>query len=161
MDGKVIKRLTMLSLISMLTLCAAAASVHAQLSNPVRATIPFEFNVGERKLPAGEYTFSRLSGFADNKLMSVSNVEAHANVFQLILDAHVLTPKNRTTLVFHKYFDQYFLEQIWLDGEREGTQAPESRSERAIERQLAQTPQSNTSGKVFRAETVDIVAALF
>ena len=65
MEGKVIKRLTMLSLVSMFTLCAAVASANAQLSNPIRAKVPFDFNVGDKKLPAGEYTFSRLSGFSD------------------------------------------------------------------------------------------------
>jgi hypothetical protein len=161
MEGKVIKRLTMLSLVSMFTLCAAVASANAQLSNPIRAKIPFDFNVGEKKLPAGEYTFSRLSGFSDNKLMSVSGADASAHVFQSTFGAEVLTPKNKSTLVFNRYGDQYFLEQIWSGGEQEGTQVPQSRSERTIRRQLAQTQQSNMSGKVMEIETVDIVASLF
>ena len=161
MEGKVIKRLTMLSLVSMFTLCAAVASANAQLSNPVRAKIPFDFNVGEKKLPAGEYTFSRLSGFSDNKLMSVSSADASAHVFQSTFGAEVLTPKNESTLVFNRYGDQYFLEQIWSGGEQEGTQVPQSRSERTIRRQFAQTQQSNLSGKVMEIETVDIVASLF
>ena len=161
MQGKVIKKLTMLSLVSMFTLCVAAASANAQLSNPIRAKIPFDFNVGDKKLPAGEYTFSRLSGISDTGVMSVSSADTGAHVFQSTLKARVLTPKNDSTLVFHKYGDQYFLEQIWSGGEQEGTQVPESRGERTIQRQLAQTQQSNMSGKVVRAETVDIVASLF
>jgi len=161
MQGKVIKRLAMLSLVSMFTLCAAVASANAQLSNPIRAKIPFDFNVGEKKLPAGEYTFSRLSGFSDNKVMSVSGADASAHVFQSTFGAEVLTPKDKSTLVFNRYGDQYFLEQIWSGGEQEGTQVPQSRSERTIRRQLAQTQQSNMSGKVMEIETVDIVASLF
>ena len=161
MKRKVIKRLTILSLVSMFTLCAAVASANAQLSSPIRAKIPFDFNVGDKKLPAGEYTFSRLSPVSDNKVMSVSSADASARVYQSTLEARVLTPKNESTLVFHKYGDPYLLEQIWSGGEQEGTQLPESRSERTIQRQLAQTPQSNMSGKVIRAETVDIVASLF
>ena len=161
MEGKVIKRLMMLSLVSMFTLCAAAASANAQLTIPIRAKIPFDFNVGDKKLPAGKYTFSRLSGNYDSKVMSVSSADAGAHVFQLTFDTSVPTPKNESTLVFHKYGDQYFLEQVWSGGEQEGTQVPESRSERSIQRQLAQTQQSNMSGKVIRAETVNIVASLF
>jgi hypothetical protein len=161
MEGKVIKRLTMLSLVSMFTLCVAVSSANAQLSNPIRAKIPFDFNVGDKKLPAGEYTFSRLSGFSDTKTMLVSNVDSSTRVFQSTLGAQVLTPKNASTLVFNKYGAQYFLEQIWTGGEQEGTQLPESRGERTARRQLAQTQQSNMSGKVIRAETVDIVASLF
>lgn len=160
MKRNVIKRLTMLSLVSMVSLCAAAASANAQLSTPIRAKIPFDFSVGDKKLPAGEYTFSRLSGFSDNKVISVSGADAGAHVFQSTFAAHVPTPKNKSTLVFHKYGDQYFLEQIWSGGEQAGSQVPESRSERTIERQLAQTQQSNMSGKVMKVETVDIVASL-
>lgn len=161
MEGKFIKRLTMLSLVSMFTLCAAVASANAQLSYSVRAKVPFDFSMGDKKLPAGEYSFSRLSGFSDNKLMLVSNVDASTRVFQSTFGAQVLTPKNDSTLVFHKYGDQYFLEQIWSAGEQEGTQVPESRSERTIRQQLAQTQQSNLSGKVMKVESVDIVASLF
>src|SRR6266542_1462009 len=161
MKGKFIKRLTMLSLVSMFTLCAAVASANAQLIYPVRAKIPFDFSVGAKKLPAGEYTFSRLSGVSDSKIMLVSSVDASARVFQSTFGVQVLTPKNDSTLVFHRYGDQYFLEQIWSGGEQEGTQVPESRSEQTIRRQLAQTQQSNMSGKVTKVEKVEIVASLF
>ncbi len=161
MEGKVIKRLTMLSLVSIFTLCAAAASANAQLSNPIRAKIPFDFNVGEKKLPAGDYTFSRLSGFSDNKAMLVSSADARAHVFQSTFEARILKAKDDSTLVFHKYGDQYFLKQVFSGGEEEGNQLPESRSERTIRRQLAQSQQSNMSGKVMKIETVEIVASLF
>ena len=160
MKRKVIKRLTMLSLVSMFTLGAAVASANAQLSTPIRAKVPFDFNVGGKKLPAGEYTFRRLSGLSDNKIISVSGADAGAHVFQSVFAAQVLTPKKESTLVFHKYGDQYFLEQMWSGGEQAGSQVPESRGERNIERQLAQTQQRNMSGKVMKVETVDIVASL-
>src|ERR1700681_1624285 len=160
MKRKVIKRLTTLSLVSMFTLCAAVASANAQLSTPIRAKVPFDFNVGDKKLPAGEYTFSRLSGFSDTKVISVSSADASAHVFQSTFETRVLTPKNESTLVFHKYGDQYFLEQIWSGGEQVGRQLSESSGERTVRRQLAQTQQSNMSGKVMKVETVDIVASL-
>ena len=100
MEGKVIKRLTMLSLVSIFTLCAAVASANAQLSGPIRAKIPFDLNVGDKK-------------------------------------------------------------QVFSGGEQEGNQLPESRSERTIRRQLAQSQQGNMSGKVMKVETVEIVASLF
>jgi hypothetical protein len=161
MEGKFIKRLTMLSLVSMFTLCAAVASANAQLIYPVRAKIPFDFSVDDKKLPAGEYTFSRLSRFSDSKMMLISSVDASTRVYQSTFGVEVLTPKNDSTLVFHKYGDQYFLEQIWSYGEQGGTQVPESRIERTIRQQLAQTQQSNLSGKVTKVEKVEIVASLF
>ncbi len=161
MKTKVIKRLTILSLVSMFTLCAAVASANAQLSVPIRAKIPFDFSLGDKKLAAGEYTFSRLSGIADNRTMLVRSEDSSTRMFQSTSVAQVLTPKNESILVFHKYGDQYFLEQIWTSGEQEGTQLSESRSERTIRRQLAQTQQSNMSGKVTKVEKLEIVASLF
>ncbi len=159
MKRKVIKRLTMLSLVSMFSLCAAVASANAQLSIPIRAKIPFDFTVGDKKLPAGEYTFSRLS-FLNTTTMLISSVDSSTHLVQSTFGAQVLTPKNESTLVFHKYGDQYFLEQIWTGGEQEGTQLPESRDERSTRRQLGQIQHTNMSGKVMRVETVDIVASL-
>ncbi len=159
MKRKVIKRLTMLSLVSMFSLCAAVASANAQLSTPIRAKIPFDFSVGDKKLPAGEYTFSRLS-FLNTTTMLISSVDSSTHLVQSTFGAQVLTPKNESTLVFHKYGDQYFLEQIWTGGEQEGTQLPESRDERSTRRQLGQIQHTNMSGKVMRVETVDIVASL-
>src|SRR5882724_4096474 len=121
MEGKVIKRLTMLSLVSMLTRCAAVSSANAQLSNPIRAKIPFDFNLGDKKLPAGEYTFSRVSGLSDTKTMLVDNVDSSTRVFHSTFGLQVLTPNNASTVVFNKYGDQYFLEQIWSSGEQDGT----------------------------------------
>jgi hypothetical protein len=161
MERKVIKRFTMLGLVSMFTLCAAAASANAQLTYRVKAKIPFEFRVGDKKLPAGEYTFSRLSGSSDHRMMLVSGLDSNTQVFQSTFAAQVLTPKNESTLIFHKYGEEYFLEEIWTVGEQVGSQLPESRSERTLRRQIAQTQQTNMSGKVMKVETVNIVAGLF
>lgn len=159
MERKFIKRLTMLSLVSMFTLCAAVATANAQLIYPVRAKIPFDFSMGDKKLQAGQYTFSRLS--PDSKIMLVSSVDANTSVFQSTFRTQVLTAKNESKLVFHRYGDQYFLEQIWTNGQQAGTQVPESRSERTIRQQLAKTQQSNLSGKVTKVEKVEIVVGLF
>jgi len=161
MGRQVIKRLTMLGLVSIFALLGAVTSANAQISSPIRAKIPFDFNVGEKKLPAGEYTFRRVSDFSDNSTMSVNNRDGSVHLFQSTFEAQVVTPKNQSVLLFHKYDDQYFLEQIWLSGDLEGTQLPESRTERTTKRQLAQTQQKNMTGKAIRTETVDIVARLF
>ncbi|HUS08878.1 MAG TPA: hypothetical protein VMZ30_00320 [Pyrinomonadaceae bacterium] len=159
MQGKFIRRLTMLSLVSMFTLCAAVTSANAQLIYPVRAKIPFNFSMGDKKFQAGQYTFSRFS--PDGKIMLVSSVDANTSVFQSTIGTDVLTAKNGSELVFHRYRDQYFLEQIWTAGERRGTEVPKSRSERTIREQSARTQRSNLSGKVTKLDKVEIVAGLF
>ena len=149
----------MLGLVSMFTLCAAVATANAQLTYPVRAKVPFDFSIGNKKLQAGQYTFSRLS--TDNRIILVSNVDDNTSVFQSTLGAQVLAPQNESKLVFHRYGDQYFLEQIWTAGEREGTEVPESRSERSVRQQLAKTYESNLSRKVTKVEKTEIISGLF
>ena len=158
MEGKFIRRLTMLGLVSMFTLCAAVATANAQLTYPVRANVPFDFSIGDKKLQAGQYRFSRSSG---DRIILVSNVDDNTSVFQSTFGTEVLTPLNESKLVFHRYGDQYFLEQIWTAGERGGMQLLESRSERTIRQQLAQAQQSNLSGKLTKVDQVEIVASLF
>lgn len=157
----VTKRLAMLGLISVFTLCAAAVSANAQITTPVRAKIPFEFSVGEKKLPAGEYILSHLSGLGDNKTLMVSSVDSGTRIFQSILATQVTTPKNQSSLVFHKYGDQYFLEAIWSGGEQAGAQLPESRSERTLRRQSAQLAQGRVPGTAMKVETIDLVVNRF
>src|SRR5260370_41075243 len=93
MKRKVIKKLTMLSLVSMFTICAAVASANAQLSIPVRAKIPFDFNVGDQKLPAGEYTFGRLSGSSVGSVMSGIRADEMRRSFQAGFLASVREPQ--------------------------------------------------------------------
>lgn len=162
MEKQKIKKLALLSLVSMFTLVAAVVSANAQLANPIRAKIPFDFNIGNKRLAAGEYTFSRLSGPSDIRTISVSSVNGGAHVLHSTIPAWLLTPMNDSTLVFHKYGDEYFLEQIWLGGEQAGAAFLESRAERDLRRQMAaQVPGNNMSGKAAQPETVNIVASLF
>ena len=115
--------------------------------------------MGDKKLQAGQYTFSRMS--ADGKVMLVSSVAGNSSVFQPTFKIQVLTAKNESKLVFHRYGDQYFLEQIWIAGELEGTEVPESRSERTVRQQLAKTHESNLSRKVTKVGKAEIIAGLF
>jgi hypothetical protein len=40
-------------------------------------------------------------------------------------------------LTFHRYGDQYFFAEAWVDGDTSGLQAQKPRAERAITRELA------------------------
>lgn len=89
----------------------SAASASAQGVTPQgRFMVPFEFSVGEKVLPAGEYTVSRESEFIrvqskDGKTTSIA------------LPSHRIgaTRKaNEVALAFKLYGDQYQLSRVWL-----------------------------------------------
>jgi hypothetical protein len=145
----------------MFTLFVAIGSASAGIDRLIRAKIPFDFIVGDKKLPAGEYTFGPASAAIDSGLELVRSVDASTSALRLTHNVSVSTAKDKGAVVFHKYGDQYFLSQVWLSGETSGSEFAESSSERAIKRQLqAQLPQDNMSGRMSEPVTVDIVASL-
>ena len=56
--------------------------------------------MGDKKLQAGQYQFSRVS--ADGKIMLVSSVDVNTSVLQSTIGTEVLAAKNESiTILFH------------------------------------------------------------
>ena len=77
--------------------------------NRQQATIPFDFTIGERLLPAGTYVIKPLTpsviavrGWKGNTLFGAMTLVTPTSEVR----------KNPYQLVFHKYGDQYFLSEI-------------------------------------------------
>jgi hypothetical protein len=121
------------------TALLAAASLMAPIGvsaqSRQQATIPFDFTVGQRLLPAGTYVIRPLGrgviavrGWKGNELISATTLITSTNEVS----------KNPDTLVFHRYGDQYFLSEIRGDlGENVGTIAI-SKLERRVQLQRAE-----------------------
>ena len=122
--------IAMIVLVGALALVAQAQSI----STPFIANIPFEFNVGDQKLPAGKYMVRvRDSGAG---LLQISTIDGRkrALVFMRAVQSEA---QNHAKLVFNLYGGHYFFAQAWGAGERTGMQAPQSRAERNVIRELA------------------------
>jgi len=115
--------LTTLSFLVML----AATSVYAQVTDLVAvAKIPFEFSVGKKVLPAGEYSISKITGGA----LVIRNADFSASaIFFTITIPRAGTTRSQSSLVFHRYGNQYFLSKIWTDQVETGRELFESRAE--------------------------------
>jgi hypothetical protein len=75
----------------------------------VRATIPFNFTVNGRSLPAGNYTLG--SDITSPSILKIR--ERTQNVHALVMAMPGTTGKRKANvLVFHKYGNQYFLSEI-------------------------------------------------
>src|SRR5271165_1595271 len=103
-----------------------ATAAHAQHEN-VKATVPFNFVVGDRAYPAGEYTVKTI-GQSEITLRIGSTQEAKTGMVNSNRCAQ-LNPSDTTKLVFHKVAGSYFLYQIWTEGNSEGREFPMSRTE--------------------------------
>jgi len=116
--------------------------------------IPFDFSVADKKLSSGKYSIGRARRDSDDTVLSVLDVDGSSRAIPLSSSVQTLQAKDKATLVFHRYGDEYFLYQVWTAGETTGRQFFKSSAERALENQRM-TNQS--SGKVTPKMTVETV----
>jgi hypothetical protein len=127
----------------------AVATAYAQFpGTALRATIPFDFSVRGKTLPAGEYEIKRITDSPGG--LVISNVHNHERA--MFETAPVETGKipNKGEIDFNRYGDSYFLSKIWTGGEKAGRELLPTRAERSLRREMA----SNKT----EPETVALVA---
>lgn len=159
MKNKFAKRLINCGvLIAMVAMMAGQSAKAQTLGHGLRVNIPFDFSVGNKKLPAGQYSVSRALPNSGDQLIEISSLDGKAGIFRTTFPVTALTPKDKSTLLFHRYGDQYFLFEVWPAGASTGLTWPRSRSERELQEQTESVgllqPQARES------EVVTIVADL-
>ena len=127
------------TVIAMIVLVGSMA-VAAQAQNNGRpqlvAEIPFEFNVGNKTLPAGEYLVRSVSDTSPIVVLDILSRDGKASAMLMMTSVQGKTP-DRGKLLFNRYGSQYFFAQTWVAGDKIGLEAPRSRAERAAQRELA------------------------
>jgi hypothetical protein len=122
-----------------LILIAIAAFVIALPTNAfgqtavVKANVRFDFQIGERTYPAGEY---RISIGSDN-FIRITSVSDASNSQFLPANHSNGGKEQRSRLVFSKYGEDYFLTEIVLDCQQWDYLIPASRRQRDSEKHLA------------------------
>ncbi|HEY0375699.1 MAG TPA: hypothetical protein VGC87_01940 [Pyrinomonadaceae bacterium] len=129
MTKKLYSTFAMLSLLFML----AVTSVQAQSGDSLQANIRFDFKVGDKVLPAGEYTVRRMSA---NTLLIQSADGRERLVAQTWNKIEGSGKATRVKLVFHQYGDQLFLSQVWMNRGGDGRELAPSATEREAARAL-------------------------
>ena len=124
------KRITAIALVAMANFALAGTSF-AQ-SNGVRATVPFDFTVGDKVLPSGTYTLQQSSSHVimirshDKPISALSIVNQSDN-----------RAANGGKLVFHRYGDRYFLSEILCDQANLDVRIPPSSAEKRTQLEQA------------------------
>jgi len=113
-----------------LGLLLAVSAAQAQETR-VKASIPFDFVVGNQILPAGEYMVSSLG--STNEALVIRSDDSKTAILSLTNSCSSSKPSDTSKLVFHRLAGRYFLSQVWAEGNSGGRQLPQSR----IEVQLA------------------------
>ena len=124
----------------------AVVSANGQ-SIRLTAQVPFDFMVGDKALPAGEYSVNSI--IQDGSALRIRNAEATDSAMRLT-NSIVAKPNNsQSRLVFHRYGQTYFLAEVWRDSD--GRQLLQSKQERAMRRELGAVAQHSY-------KTVELVA---
>jgi hypothetical protein len=114
-----------------LTVLLLATAAQAQETN-VLATVPFDFVVGDRAYPAGEYSVRSLG--QHQAALLIDNTQEPMGSIVLSTPCSNGTTSDKTKLVFRRMGGNYFLYQVWVEGKASGREFPKS----GIETRLAQ-----------------------
>lgn len=122
------------SLLGVFGLLLVAACANAQNVN-VKANVPFDFTVGKATLPAGEYSIQSIST-SDSPVLAIRGEKAKS-MLASSNSAETLNASPNSRLVFHKYGSEYFLSQIWVQGEKTGRQLRISKREAEMAKNIS------------------------
>ena len=90
--------------------------------------VPFEFTVGNRVMPAGQWT-TQVASRNDANLLLLRNVRAKRAVTSSSLPGESKIAPAKSALIFHKYGGSYFLVGIKVEGNQANYRIPESKAE--------------------------------
>ncbi len=93
---------------------SAIAASSSLFSFKIKADIPFDFQVGKKKMPKGDYIIESVG--SSNTILIRKEKGGKAVNVMTVVDKH--TDKHKSRLMFRRYGDQYFLARIW-DGSSE------------------------------------------
>ncbi len=115
---------------------AIAARAQTSSRTELKANIPFEFTAGNKNLPAGEYTIQQINPASDDAVLQLRSKDGSANAMVQTSSVIGKAPES-AKLIFHRYGNQYFFAEAWVDGDAYGLKASKSRAERTAEREVA------------------------
>jgi hypothetical protein len=125
------KNLTAIALFVVATFIAAGTAP-AQ-DHMVKATVPFNFTIGDQALPSGTYTIG-----SSVNAPSVLEIRNRAKKVELLSMGQPgqNNPRHDNTLVFHKYGNQYFLSEIRTEGSSMNIHFPTTKAEKRARAQV-------------------------
>ena len=135
---------TMIAMIVLVGSLAISAKAQTNGRIALIANIPFQFSIGNKSLPAGEYTVRSISDDSRNVVLRIQSRDGKTSA---MLQTSTVEGKaqERAKLVFQRYGKQYFFAQAWVDAQKTGLEAPKSRAERAAEHELTANKMATAS----------------
>lgn len=115
-----------------------AGEVSAQSSRAAKVTIEFDFQIGDKKYPAGDYIVESVSATSDN-LLQIRNANGKTKKL-IVANLSNAGKREEPKLIFQRYGENFFLSKVFLDGTNWGYALRSSRKQRESEKNLASAP---------------------
>lgn len=96
--------------VSLIGLAAALADAQT-----VKVRVPFDFNVGNTSLQAGDYFVHKAIPHANPNVLQFRDSLGRTLALSMGNRLETINPVKVPKLVFRKYGNRYFLSQVWLD----------------------------------------------
>lgn len=87
-------------------------SVQAQVGMRYRAHIPFDFSVGNKTLPAGDYVIEMTNKSSKQNFLTIRETKTGETKIVQVIPKGINAKSKTSRLVFNRYADQYFLAEI-------------------------------------------------
>jgi len=142
--GEIVKKKYTSILLALIGLLGMGTAAKAEIRGALKVTVPFEFVVDGRTLPAGTYTVSR---FADDKHggLILSNYESRTSVFVLPVGVERASA-DKPEVSFQRVGEQLFLSSIRTLQDVYDIEVPRSAMLEAAGRSHENTGSSDSSG---------------
>ncbi|MFN0083872.1 MAG: hypothetical protein ACKVX9_00650 [Blastocatellia bacterium] len=102
-----------------------------------KITVDFEFNVGNRQLPAGEYRIKFLNNDHSQKLLIISSADGKTHAIFGGMTAPNSARTEPGAVTFMQYGDRYFLSRVNIGDPSQTQEMIKSRAERDAARIVA------------------------
>lgn len=127
----VLRHLLALSIALLSVVAIYPRKANAQIIGGLQANIPFQFHAGAANLPAGTYRIRMLDN-SDLTLMEISNMDGTRSALIQVQDTDANSTPTKSELIFNKYGDQYFLAEMFDEGDASGSKVVESNLEKKV-----------------------------
>jgi hypothetical protein len=116
-----------------LTISPLLAAAQLSTSDRIRTTVPFEFIVAGRSVPAGECDVQ--TNNMQGSILRISSGTSKVNLLSSVSPFETESISHDYALVFYRYGDHYFLRGVKVEGTRIVYTLPESKVEKEIRAQ--------------------------
>jgi hypothetical protein len=127
---------TMMALMVLVGSMAVAAQAQTGGRTQLVASIPFQFNVGDQAMPAGEYTISQVNPSSDHAVLRLRTKDGSRTVMIQMNDV-IGKAREGSQLIFNRLGNEYYFSQAWMSGDDTGWQASKSKAERSARQEVA------------------------